>query len=343
MKQIFQNGLLVFLGLAAGLVVAETVSAGFLPRPLLHRLPLLKMQADPHYGYRYRPDQEGYTLESKARINRQGFRGPDRKFEKDPGVVRIVLLGDSYIFGQGVGDDQTAAAQLEKILNAQAPAGNRYEVLNFGISGYDLGHEIKVLEHEALRFQPDIVLLNFFINDLFYIPDYGFYPRMLEKGEREFSPFKWELRNVLRRSRLGMYGWDLLKSVTAQKNEVLQTIHAYAVAKSLPSQGPRPEGWMFTLDRLKDFKRLADQNHFKAVLTVIPTPEEMQRGEPAPYSSYLLGEGAQLGMQTADVFDGFQKAGLRSWEKGMIPYDYHFNQEGNRILAEVFAQAVLHS
>lgn len=161
-KTFLRLAMLVLLGLGIGAGLAELVAMALLPAPVPWQLPLVRAEADEVCGYRHRPSHVGYSLSSQVTINRWGFRGQDWEVDKAPGVLRIVLLGDSLVFGQGVSDGETFGAQLEKILNTQAAPGWRYEVLNFGVSGYDTGHELKVLKHYALRFRPDLVLLHFF-------------------------------------------------------------------------------------------------------------------------------------------------------------------------------------
>lgn len=97
-------------------------------------------------------------------INSRGLRS-DREFEytKPPGVLRIVSLGDSFTAGYEVAADETFSSVLEEELRA---AGLEVEVLNAGVSGYSNAEALLYLERELLKYEPDIVLLSFFANDL---------------------------------------------------------------------------------------------------------------------------------------------------------------------------------
>lgn len=53
------------------------------------------------------------------------------------GVHRVLVLGDSMVFGQGVGPNETFPYFLQNALNAADPAGV-YEAVNLGICGYNL-------------------------------------------------------------------------------------------------------------------------------------------------------------------------------------------------------------
>lgn len=97
--------------------------------------------------------------------NSHGMRGAEVSVAKPEGVVRIAAVGDSFTFGQGVEDDETYPHVLEQVLNERAPDGRRYEVLNFGVPGYSTAEEAAVLRTKVLRFQPDLVILGYVLND----------------------------------------------------------------------------------------------------------------------------------------------------------------------------------
>jgi hypothetical protein len=127
---------------------------------------------DPVVGTRYLPDFSGWVYVPECdrdvllSFNHDGLRGPDFAVEKSPGVYRVAVVGDSMIAAVATDEDKTLVRQLEKRLNAN-PAGTRYEVMNFGISGSSTGQEL-VLYHEIVRkYRPDIVVCAFCVaNDL---------------------------------------------------------------------------------------------------------------------------------------------------------------------------------
>jgi lysophospholipase L1-like esterase len=104
--------------------------------------------------------------EVEYRVNAGGLRGPEVSIEKPQGVRRVALLGDSIAFGYWVADEDGLARQLESMLNEVRGPGPRVEVLNFGVPGYNLDQEIETLRSRALRFDPDVVVLAFCLNDL---------------------------------------------------------------------------------------------------------------------------------------------------------------------------------
>jgi lysophospholipase L1-like esterase len=155
-------------------------------RTLVHRrseVPGLLYELVPNV----KQDVRGMRIETNA----LGLRGPETTREKPAGVVRIAALGDSVTFGYGVAGSEAWPAVLGQLLNERAAGRRRYEVLNFGTSGYSTRDEAAVLEHKALAMEPDLVLVGYFLND----PDFEPYQQL----HRYFRGGAWwQLSHVAR-------------------------------------------------------------------------------------------------------------------------------------------------
>lgn len=106
-------------------------------------------------------------------LNNQGFKDEDFLERKPAHTVRIAMLGDSITYGLLVSKGKTFSDQLELLLNERARLqGNtmHYAVMNFGVSGYNLIAEVETLKTKVLQYDPDIVVLNLFHNDLEPLP-----------------------------------------------------------------------------------------------------------------------------------------------------------------------------
>ncbi len=99
-------------------------------------------------------------------INARGLRGPDYDYPKPPGKKRLLILGDSFAEGYYVDEAQTARAVLEAGLNAGPCAG--WEVVNGGTIAYSTDQEYLFFREEGHRYEPDLVVLLFYHNDLLY-------------------------------------------------------------------------------------------------------------------------------------------------------------------------------
>lgn len=123
-------------------------------------------------GQRYRPLFDGSVFVPEAgrkvhlRFNDLGYRGPDVPEKKPAGVRRVAVLGDSFVAAVAVDEDKTMSAQLEQQMN-RISRSERWEVLNFGVSGNSTGQSLLTWRNFAQRFQPDLVVLCFYNgNDL---------------------------------------------------------------------------------------------------------------------------------------------------------------------------------
>jgi hypothetical protein len=99
----------------------------------------------------------------EVETNPLGFRDIVREFSKPSGVVRVALLGDSFIEAVQVPFTKTAAQLLERKLNTlldrDSEYPQRWEVLNFGISNYGVGQYLLTWEEYASKYHPDYVAI----------------------------------------------------------------------------------------------------------------------------------------------------------------------------------------
>jgi len=89
----------------------------------------------------------------------------DYSIEKPNNVFRIIAFGDSFTFGEGVADNNNWVKQLEDKLNENSQ-GCIYEVINFGVPGYDIEYSIERYKSRGTKYSPDL-LIWFLKNDDF--------------------------------------------------------------------------------------------------------------------------------------------------------------------------------
>jgi hypothetical protein len=104
-------------------------------------------------------DYRGGPDAGQVRINALGFRGPEVAPAPAPGRRRVLLLGDSFVFGVGVDDGSVVTARLEELL------GEGHEVVNLGVSGYSTDQQLLLFEETGRGLRPDLVLLVMADND----------------------------------------------------------------------------------------------------------------------------------------------------------------------------------
>lgn len=94
--------------------------------------------------------------------NDVGFRTVPTSPKPD-GVKRIVIVGDSWTFGQGVEADETFTSQLEKLLTRD---GGKWQVYNLGMPGWNTTNQLAALRTLFSRVKPDVVVFCPTSNDI---------------------------------------------------------------------------------------------------------------------------------------------------------------------------------
>jgi hypothetical protein len=123
---------------------------------------------DPNLGFAHIPGVEGkwiniavpFEFRTDVNISSQGLNDREFTLEKAEGTKRVLLLGDSYIDGLEVSQEETTAKQLEKLLNDGG--GLNTEVINGGHYNYGTDQALLFYRHRGRQFQPDVVVLGFF-------------------------------------------------------------------------------------------------------------------------------------------------------------------------------------
>ncbi|MCB9745002.1 MAG: hypothetical protein H6740_20590 [Alphaproteobacteria bacterium] len=115
-------------------------------------------QPDPELIYAPRPGASVAMDYGEAAFNAQGLR-ESRDVSPRPGDrPRVIVLGDSLVWGELLAREQGLPAQLEARLEA--------EVLNLGVTGYDTVQEAAWYRRRGRALEPDLALLVFCLNDL---------------------------------------------------------------------------------------------------------------------------------------------------------------------------------
>ena len=122
--------------------------------------------SDAVLGQRLGAGYDGWFAGAPVRINDLGFRDPrNYSLAKTPGTFRILVLGDSVTFGHGAFYETTYPYLLEQRLKAWR-ADIDWQVWNLGVPGYNTADELAYLKEVGGRYNPDMVVVGFFPNDL---------------------------------------------------------------------------------------------------------------------------------------------------------------------------------
>jgi hypothetical protein len=131
---------------------------------------LKQRSADPLIGHEHRALAHTFAMGVNLATNSAGHRDREVAVERQEGVGRIIMLGDSFILGWGVPSDQTVSARLTGMFR---DAGMPVDVMNTGVGNYNTVMEVEAFLARDARFKPDMVVLNFDFNDAEPVPAYG--------------------------------------------------------------------------------------------------------------------------------------------------------------------------
>ena len=254
--------------------------------------------------YRY-PRDAPYELRVKA--NADGFR-EDRELGERDGRPRVLVLGDSFVFGDGVREED----RLTEVLERLEPG---WRVDNAGMTGWGLDLMIRALEHVGPRADPDVVVLAVYTDDfrrlLPYYAGVGFaYPKFeLENGALVTRPFPYP--GLVGRMRLVQ--WIYRSHWRANRNRY--DLNGALLGRFLANAG--------TLG-------------FLPVVAYLPgkgdTDEDRER------RAFLADWTSRHGVPYVDLQEPFNRAGI---DETYIANNWHWNAEGHRIAAEALRRALL--
>lgn len=172
-RRILQALALPLFGVLAGLVVAEVALRGMVRFRILdpsskfvclvsdlQTESLFRTSADPILGHEFIPSRR----RGHVRINSAGFRGREYPREVPPDTIRVAVLGDSESVGLLLPEEEAFSGSLERSLNQLAGVPRKFEVLDFGVPGYNIDQKLAIMG-KALEYNPSIVILYYVFND----------------------------------------------------------------------------------------------------------------------------------------------------------------------------------
>jgi hypothetical protein len=264
-------------------------------------------------------------LREHVKKNADGFRDHEFARERVPGTQRILAVGDSFTFGDGVED---VAKTWPKVLEAQLnAAGIRSEVFNLGIPGTNTAFQRRKLDAVGWSLNPDRVILAFVLNDpeppganTVLVParlnppllPIGGLDTALTRGSRAYAWMRGR-RNAL----WERFGWK----------------ESYAdYVRSLYRPGPDWDAWV------REAKGLCEDARARGVtLTVVmfPMMHDLESDPFRPERVAAAKVWKDAGAHVVDLSPAFR--GRPSSELCVSPTDAHPNETGHRLAGEYLA------
>jgi len=301
-------------------------------QPWLYELAPGEQRRDPATGVEYS-------------VNRAGFRDRTRDRVKPDGTFRIAVVGDSLTFGYGVALDATFAALLEQRLPREH-GGRGFQVLNLGVSGYNPYTEAALLRGVVLGYAPDLVLVQFCINDLNDPTLHFDASMMLALGAIPVEAFPDPSARVVHPGSAPSPGGlaGRLCSVSRLCERATHALapatgHADLVAALAPHESPS-DAELAWLGRI--YRGMADDARARgAKLAVVVFPWETQLAGtgPEPLQEALATFGERAGILVIDLLPAFRRAAAESAEPLFLDL-WHPTARGHAVAADAIFAAL---
>lgn len=233
--------------------------------------------------------------------NSYGYIGPEWQRRKQPNTRRAALLGASVTEGYGVDLSQNFGSLLENRLNAIYPPGSsqRFEFLNFAVSGYHLTQMLDVALEDAPRFEPDVYMVDLTELSVF----------------RSWDSHLIYLIELNRDLKYGFLREIVGRSGASQKDDAL-TLNAKLAPFRIP----------IIREALVEMKSNAEQHHASFLVVLLPAvrdadlPRKRFEGIPELLRSLHI-----IFVDLSDTFDAIlDRPSLR-----YVPTDPHPNAQGH--------------
>ncbi|KPJ84901.1 MAG: hypothetical protein AMS18_16490 [Gemmatimonas sp. SG8_17] len=313
------------------------------------RIPNLKWSGRPQSDI-----ERGYGLPRSLRepitftYDKWGYRNATEMEQVD-----VALLGDSYVEGWYVSDQQTVAVQLESRLGRP--------VANLGIAGYGTLQELRVLKADALSRHPRVIVWFFFEgNDLyddqefenFLLADAPSFEDTTPHSEGLTRYHGWRQRSFVRNGLSRIRYWisamvpnqppHWARSSVPSRNEELLYFAKYG---SVPWTEYETERWETAMAALEEGIHSAQSQGVHVLLIYIPTKYRVYRtlvelppGSPmAEWDVWPLREQfrafcVSVATPCLDLTESFERVA----QEGGMPYaakDTHWSPEGHATAA----------
>lgn len=306
---------------------------------------ILQLSSNSDVKYELVPGSKGYAWGANVEINAHGYRGKMSSTGKFNGF-RIIALGDSITFGNMLPVEDSYSYQLNKLLNKSIP---RYDVINFGVGGYDILQDVSLLEHRGLIYKPDLAVIGFCLNDI------GIASPNLEyiiRSQRYQSSLIFHLRVAQfiadKIDRIRISNWmqeknepevfrNDYKTRIARIGEDEHTLRELmqTLPKGYPSDWYRDE---YRIGRLRySFERLSDlakRENFSVVVVIFP----FLAGDSTDYPyeiphKIITMEAKRVGFDVQEVVHEFMDIGMNNLKISKNDL-VHPNKFGHKIVAE---------
>lgn len=273
-------------------------------------------------------DRRVPALPHEITIDSLGYRGTEALARAKPvGAVRIVLLGDSFTYGDFVDDSQTLPALLEQRLRTRC--GNDIEVINAGVGGSSI-ETAAVMAERSLVLGVDIAVLTFSENDVTDLAAPMWDQMTANRAAKSRFPMS-VVYPVMRRLAV----WNLMLTAQSKLRNRRAATLLPPKPKS-PTTGPSAgilalrDEYQRRLVGLRDQLGRAD---IPLVFAIYPSHLSVYRINAGEQIRWIEATAVAAGLETVNFMPVLQEDGRPVEELYLLPHDGHPSARGYAVVA----------
>ena len=215
--------------------------------------------------------------------NSIGYRNREIAIKpQQTGYQRILFLGDSIVFQDFLNEEETFVRQIETRAHRDH---KNWETINAAVGAVSLKTELAILLETGLALQPDVVVLNFYLNDfqeskgidIVQLPTWLSYSRFLTQVATALANQKAPAKKINPQDeKATLAKWQAAfeknrQFSTAMFNDSPAAFNTL-VKNSFNDFGGAwsPEAWAYMRPLFEEFQRLSLQHHFQLVIVFHP-------------------------------------------------------------------------
>lgn len=297
--------------------------------------------------YRFDHDLGWAPLENITRVEKEnryvvhqnqfGLRAPDdMQLKKTSGRKRVLVLGDSYVWGVG--------ASQEELFTAPEVYGTNDELINCGVSGYGTDQEYLFYLLKGQKFDVDQVVLAFTLyNDVAnnlaseqysYLKPYFTLndgQLVLHNDHVRYSRVDSFFRSLNRECHV----WNLASQDFHGLINTLLRKPKHLEADVVVSEADR-KGIELTLAILKKLKEAVAARHAEFYVVFIPYKPRVENHLPGnhPFAPLIAAGLTQMGVSYREPYPEFLKSAIAGVDPFNGGLDNHFNAAGHALFAK---------
>lgn len=328
----YKNFLYLILLILVSLFVSAMLGETILRLLGHHGAPVMSMRNinyvnDPILDWRNKPNSvRKFGGNVVYKYNNSGFRDLNHTLEKPQGISRIVVLGDSVTEGYGV----KWQAMFTQVL--QSKLGHGFEVINISAGGLNTPQEVYLFEQEGLAYKPDLVIVNFVMNDVDFYTNFKGIQRFHDQKNSEIGLLNIRVnpkfKQFLKSSALIYFVKDRLENL---KYRIVGRNEGDYFTKLWASEKNRDKA-IYGFEKLHILQK---KNQFNVLVIIWPIVTSFDSYSYGSIHTWIEKEANKMKFETLDLLPCFSKIPYRKLQVSSVD-NIHPNALGHKIAAEAF-------